>query len=81
MPTDQVELDRQIAVMSTLDRPKLDAVVNKAKTQKLSLYETYRMFCSEHPDTSLALDISLKNLMGHADPRKMPLKDFLSAVD
>ena len=81
MPTDEVELDRQITVMSTLDRPKLDAVVNKAKTQKLTLYDTYRLFCSEHPDTSLALDISLKNLMGHADPRKMPLKDYLAAVD
>ena len=81
MPTDEVQLDSQITVMSTLDRPKLDAVVNKAKTQKLTLYDTYRLFCSEHPDTSLALDISLKNLMGHADPRKMPLKDYLAAVD
>ena len=81
MPTDEVQLDSQITVMSTLDRPKLDAAVNKAKTQKLTLYDTYRLFCSEHPDTSLALDISLKNLMGHADPRKMPLKDYLAAVD
>tara|TARA_Y100000758_G_scaffold159219_2_gene113018 strand:+ start:1002 stop:3239 length:2238 start_codon:yes stop_codon:yes gene_type:complete len=81
MPTDEVQLDSQITVMSTLDRPKLDAVVNKAKTQKLTLYDTYRLFCSEHPGTSLALDISLKNLMGHADPQKMPLKDYLAAVD
>jgi len=81
IPTDQSELDREIAVLSTLDRPKLDAVVNKAKLKKLSLYDTYRMFCREHSDTSLALDISLKNLMGHADPQKMPLKVFLSAVD
>ncbi len=80
MPTDQVELDPQIAVMSTLDRPKLDAVVNKAKSQKLTLYETYRMFCTEHSETSLALDISLKNLMGNADPSKMPLKVFRTAV-
>jgi hypothetical protein len=81
MPTDLVELDPQIAVMSTLDRPKLDAVVNKAKSQKLPMYDTYRMFCAEHPETSLALDISLKNLMGHADPSKMPLKAFRSAVE
>jgi len=81
MPTDEVELDPQIAVMSTLDRPKLDAVVNQAKTKKLTLYDTYRMFCAEHSDTSLALDISLKNLMGHADPSKMPLREFRAAVN
>ena len=81
MPTDLSELDKDVAVMSTLDRPKLDAVVKKAQSQKLSLYDTYRMFCEEHPDTSLALDISLKNLMNHADPRKMPLKVYRSAVE
>jgi len=81
MPTDQSELDREIAVMSTLDRPKLDAVMNKAKAQRLSLYDTYRMFSTEHSDTSLALDVSLKNLIGHADPSKMPLKAYLSAVE
>ena len=81
MPTDQSELDREIAVMSTLDRPKLDEVMNKAKAQRLSLYDTYRMFSAEHSDTSLALDVSLKNLIGHADPSKMPLKAYLSAVD
>ena len=80
MPTDQVELDQEIAVMSTLDRPKLDAVVNEAKAKKLSLYDTYRMFCKKHSDTSLALDISLKNLMPHSKPRQMPLKVFQAAV-
>ncbi|MDP7274241.1 MAG: hypothetical protein QF363_02085 [Planctomycetaceae bacterium] len=82
VPTDQVVLDKNIAVMSTLDRPKLDAVMNKGKKQKLSLYERYRMFCREHPDTSLALDISLKNLMlNNAGSKKMSLPDFRKAVD
>ena len=82
VPTDQVELDKDIAVMSTLDRPKLDAMMNKGKGLKLSLYESYRMFCREYPETSLALDISLKNLMLNNDgPQKMPLADFGKAVD
>ncbi|MFP6770119.1 MAG: hypothetical protein VB859_18230 [Planctomycetaceae bacterium] len=88
VPTDQVALDKNIAVMSTLDRPKLDAVMNKGKKQKLSLYEQYRMFCREHPDTSLALDISLKALIqtmrvsrANAGSTKMSLPDFRKAVD
>jgi len=81
MATDEAKLDSQIAVMSTLDRPKLDAVMNKAKSRKLSLFDSYRMFCDEHPETSLALDISLRNLMIHAVPKQLPLKEYRAAVE
>ena len=79
--TDEAELDPQVAVMSTLDRPKLEAVMEKAKSLKLSLFDTYQMFCDEHPETSLALDISRRNLMIHADPKKLPLKKYRAAVE
>ncbi|MFP6703726.1 MAG: hypothetical protein VB861_18405, partial [Planctomycetaceae bacterium] len=79
--TDEAELDPQVAVMSTLDRPKFDAVLAKAKSLKLSLFDTYQMFCDEHPETSLALDISRRNLMIHAGPKTLPLKEYRAAVE
>ena len=76
LPTDQNELDANIAVVPTMDRPKLDRVMNEAKKQRLSTFEMYRMFCREHSDTTLAHDISLQSLIKNADPRQMSARDF-----
>lgn len=81
LPTDQKELDANIAVVPTMDRPKLDQVMIEAKKQRLSTFEMYRMFCREHSDTTLAHDISLQSLIKNADPSQMSPRDFEKLAD